>query len=114
MTTSTRTLLAAVLIAFTGILIWAMASIDFSVPQMFDVLFASPVGSAAVADLLIALSLVSVWLYHDAKRLGRSPWLWVVLTFVLGSPGPLLYLLTRRSTGEPKASAPFVSEAHTL
>jgi RsiW-degrading membrane proteinase PrsW (M82 family) len=48
-----------------------------------------------LADLVIALALVLVWLWHDAKARGRNPWPWVAITLVLGSFGPLLYLLTR-------------------
>ena len=46
-------------------------------------------------DLVIALSLVMVWLWRDSRQLGRNPWAWLVLTLVAGSFGPLLYLLTR-------------------
>ena len=51
-------------------------------------------GAAQVlADLVIALSLFIVWLWHDAKATGRNPWPWIVLTLVAGSFGPLVYLL---------------------
>ena len=49
-------------------------------------------GAAQVlADLVIALSLFIVWLWHDAKATGRNPWPWIVLTLVAGSFGPLIY-----------------------
>lgn len=53
-------------------------------------------GAAQVfADLVIALTLVMVWMWHDAKKAGRNPWPWIVATLALGSFGPLVYLLVR-------------------
>lgn len=49
------------------------------------------------ADLVIALTLVMVWMWRDAKAQGRNPWPWIVATLALGSFGPLVYLLTRKS-----------------
>lgn len=48
------------------------------------------------ADLLIALSLFLIWLWQDAKQLGRNPWPWIVATLATGSIAPLLYLITRK------------------
>lgn len=54
-------------------------------------------GAAQVfVDLVIALVLVLVWLWRDARACGRNPWPWVLLTLVAGSFGPLLYLLVRK------------------
>lgn len=55
-------------------------------------------GAAQVlADLVIALSLFLVWVWHDAKAHGRSPWLWVLLTLSTGSIGPLIYLIVYKT-----------------
>ena len=50
-----------------------------------------------LADLVIALCFVMVWMWRDAKSQGRHPLGWIALTLAVGSFGPLLYLLTRRS-----------------
>jgi hypothetical protein len=48
-----------------------------------------------VTDLAIALAMVCVWVYRDAKRRGKSPAPYIALTLATGSIGPLLYLLVR-------------------
>ena len=54
-------------------------------------------GAAQVfVDLVIALVLVMTWMWRDARAAGRNPWPWIVATLLLGSFGPLVYLLTRR------------------
>lgn len=53
----------------------------------------SPAGWQVFADLVIALILILAWLIPDARQAGRNPWPWVIITLVLGSIGPLLYLL---------------------
>lgn len=47
------------------------------------------------ADLGIALGLVMVWMWQDARQQGISPLPFVALTLGLGSVGPLLYLIRR-------------------
>lgn len=57
-----------------------------------------------LTDLVIALSLVMVWLWRDARATGRNPWPWLAVTLAAGSFGPLLYLLARRPS--PSAARP--------
>jgi len=46
------------------------------------------------SELVIALTLVMVWMWRDAKNSGRSAWPWIVVTLAVGSFGPLLYFIT--------------------
>lgn len=48
-------------------------------------------------DLVIALAIISIWMYRDAKARGRNPWPWIVGTLAVGAFSPLVYLLTRDS-----------------
>ena len=99
----TRALLVAVLTLFgalTGVALahhgyWGILAPHF---QSFG-------AGQVLADLVIALTLVLVWLVRDARAAGRSPWPWVALTLVAGSFGPLLYLLFRPAPGAAGASA---------
>lgn len=62
-------------------------------------IFAQIVANAATmqigVDLVIALSLVMVWMWQDARQDGIAPLPYVVLTAALGSIGPLVYLIRR-------------------
>lgn len=61
-----------------------------------------------MADFLISLTLVTLWIVRDARRRGRSPWPWVALVLATGSLGPLIYLIARgrRSALVPEAPLP--------
>lgn len=59
-------------------------------------------GGQVLTDLVIALTLVMVWIWQDAKATGRKAWPWIIITLALGSFGPLVYLLTRQSSLKAK------------
>ena len=46
-------------------------------------------------DLVLALSLFSIWLWRDARERGVNPLPWLIATCLVGSIAPLAYLLIR-------------------
>src|SRR5206468_2922881 len=58
---------------------------------------------AALVDLTIALSLVTLWMWQDARERGIGVVPYVILTLTLGSIGPLCYLIRRESTAPARA-----------
>ena len=91
-----KPLLVVVLVLFGTLSAFALRA------HGFVGIFLSPLGSLAstqiFVDLVIALSLVMVWMWQDAKATGRNVWPWIAATLAFGSFGPLLYLLTRKTT----------------
>ncbi len=96
-----RTLLIVILVAFSALT--AVAVMEHGVQGIFAVAFGSTAGMQLFADLVIALVLFLVWMWGDAKATGRNPWPWLVITLSIGSFGPLLYLVTRKTGDQPAA-----------
>jgi drug/metabolite transporter (DMT)-like permease len=86
-----RTLAIAILIPFTLLTLYAVSQVGYI--GIFEYHLHSPAGWQVITDLVIALVLLLTWLVPEARRAGRNPWPWVVLTLVAGSFGPLLYLV---------------------
>jgi hypothetical protein len=59
-------------------------------------------GLVLTVDLVIALSIIGVAMYRDARKKGMSPLPYLMMMPLAGSAGPLLYLLRSAS----KESAP--------
>lgn len=93
----TRPLLILTLVAFSALT--ALALWQHGLWGIFQPLLSSTAGLQVFVDLVIALTLFMVWMWHDARQTGRNPWPWIVLTLLTGSFGPLIYLL-----GRPAAS----------
>jgi hypothetical protein len=75
----------------------------------FTLPFDSLTNTAGMVDLLIELSLVSIWMYFDARQRKRSAIPFILITIVFGSLGPLSYLFLRFS--DPQAQPIFKSTA---
>lgn len=63
-----------------------------------------------LADLAIALLLVLAWMIQDARARKVTVWPYVVLTMVLGSVGPLAYLVLRPRRLAPDGGADHAHE----
>ncbi|EHR70723.1 hypothetical protein BurJ1DRAFT_1870 [Burkholderiales bacterium JOSHI_001] len=76
--------------ALTAVAVWQHGFVGIFAWQLQN-----SAGLQVLCDLILALCLVLIWLWRDAKSSGRNPMPWVVFTLVAGSFGPLLYLLTQ-------------------
>lgn len=97
-----RILAIVLLIPFTILSMYAVMEVGYI--GIFDHALANPAGWQLFADLVIALLLVFSWLIPEAKRNGRNPWPWVLVTLFLGSFGPLLYLVLFSGRSEQKSA----------
>ena len=86
-----RTLAIIILIPFTALTVYAVQQVGYI--GICDYQRHSPAGWQDIIDLVIALVLVLSWLIPEARRAGRNPWPWVIVTLLAGSFGPLLYLV---------------------
>ena len=83
--------------ALTGYAVYQYGYLGF-----FELMISNAAALTALADLVIALSLVIAWMIRDARARGVSPLPYVVLTLALGSVGPLLYLIRRAGSEQPQ------------
>ena len=86
-------ILAVVLADFVALSVWALAEVGYV--GLFRYQLGSPGGIQVIVDLVIALSLVMLWMFRDARERGTAFLPYALVTLTLGSIGPLLYLLVR-------------------
>ena len=86
-----RTALTAITIPFFIVTVYAVTTVGYT--GIFEYHVPSPAGWQVFLDLVVALVLVLSWMIADARRRGRTVWPYVVATLLLGSFGPLAYLL---------------------
>jgi hypothetical protein len=87
------TLIALVLVTFAAATAYAVHQHGYL--GFFDLVLANSATQVVLFDLCIALTMVCVWMWRDARDEGLSPLPYLGLTLLLGSIGPLLYLLRR-------------------
>lgn len=81
------------MLGFTGAVGWMMMRMGAT--GWIGPAVATPANIVTVVDLLLALSVCVVLIWADARRRGINPMPYAVLTYMLGSIGPLLYLFHR-------------------
>ena len=95
--------LSLVLADFTALSAYAVY--QYGVVGLLQAVTANAATTTAFVDLVIALSLVMVWMWRDARDRGVSPLPYVALTLMAGSVGPLLYLIRREGTAPRRVLA---------
>jgi Terpene cyclase DEP1 len=90
-----RTILVLVLVLFSALTLYSLMHVGLV--GLYVNNLNHPAGQQIFADVFIALSLVMLWMWRDAKATGRRAWPWIAFTLFAGSFGPLLYLLTRKN-----------------
>ena len=88
--------LSLVLAGFAGLTVWACEA--YGLLGVIQLATANLATQTLFADLVIALSLVSIWMWQDARDRGVTVLPYLVLTLVAGSVGPLLYLIRREAS----------------
>jgi hypothetical protein len=92
-------LLGIVLVDFLGLTAWSLYHHGYV--GLFEAAVATPAGIQVFFDLVIALSLFSVWMWRDAREQGIAAIPYLLLVGTLGSIGALAYLL-RREVGRAR------------
>lgn len=100
---SGRFLVLLMVIAAFGVLS-ALALADVGYFGILEPHFKSWGGAQVFVDLVIALTLVMIWMVRDARTSGINPWPFVAVTLVLGSFGPLAYLALRELRAPSRAA----------
>lgn len=85
--------LAIVIVAF-GVLT-TLALLDVGFMGILAPHFKTWGGGQVFTDLVLACLLACIWMVQDAPKRGLPGWLFVGITLIAGSFGPLLYLLVR-------------------
>lgn len=88
-----KLLLWSVLIEFALFSGWVMWEVGYI--GIWQAGFASIGSLQILLDLVICASIISMWLYQDARQRGINPWPWLVATLAAGSLPVLFYLIVR-------------------
>ena len=103
--------LSAILIAFVAQEAYAVYLYGYL--GFFRMMFANFATITAMVDLVIALTLVIVWIGDDAEQRKVSALPYLLITLALGSVGPLLYLIRRFGDRTDRAAAVTPQPLHT-
>jgi hypothetical protein len=85
--------LTLVFLGFAGLNVHVIETIGYG--GFWQAIFGNRAAEAAVVDLAIAIGLITVWMWNDAQEQRLPFWPYAVVGFLLGSLGPLAYLIHR-------------------
>ncbi len=91
------------LIPFTLLTVYAVMEVGLDGIIAYQI--ETSAGLQVLVDLVIACAIFLVWMFQDAKKTGRNPWGYLVITAVAGSFGPLLYLALTSSSAWAESEA---------
>jgi hypothetical protein len=91
MSTAARIVVGLVLLAFADLNAYVVWHYGYS--GFLELATANAATIAVLVDLTIALSFISIWMWRDARRRGITVVPYLAVTALLGSIGPLLYVL---------------------
>ncbi len=86
-----RLLALALLLPFTVLSVYAVQQVGYW--GIFEYQMPSPAGWQVIADLVIAIVLIAMWMIKDARETGRNVIPYLIVSVFLGSIGPLSYLI---------------------
>jgi hypothetical protein len=92
-----KALLTTVLLAFGALTAYTLAHYG-GLLQWLAFYTRDPASWQVMADLVIAMCLLLVFIRRDAQATGRPFWPWAIFSLVVGSFGPLLYFLTAKKS----------------
>ena len=69
--------------------------------------------AAVFIDLVIALTMIAVWMIRDAAHRGKTVLPYLLLMVFLGSMGPLIYLIGRFGEGAENRGASILDPRQT-
>ena len=99
----TTLILAAIFAAFGAFSSYVMLQVGYL--GIWEAGIASAASLQVLLDLVICCLLLSSWIVIDARKSGRNPWPYLVLTLTAGSFGPLAYLLVGRLSADKRAQS---------
>lgn len=86
-------ILVAVVLGFGALTVAALMETGYL--GVFEMHLKSWAGLQVLTDLVIMGLLVCIWMVLDGPRHRLNPWPFVLITLVIGSFGPLFYLIVR-------------------
>jgi hypothetical protein len=89
-----KLVLGLVTLLFGGFSLWVLLQLGYF--GIWQGGFANLGSTQITVDLVVACSLLVLFIARDCRARGQPWWPWAALTLVVGSFGPLAYLLWRK------------------